>query len=70
MLISAQSYRSPVSHISKPALARHVADAKSLRQWCKKEVLFSNGEIYIVPVQQQENACSLFVYFSVVLTQV
>ena len=59
MLISTQSYRSPISYIHKPTLARHVGDTKSLHQCCKKEVLFSNGEIYVVPVQQQESASSL-----------
>ena len=32
---------------------------KSLHQWCKKEVLFSNGQVYVAPIQQQGNASSL-----------
>ena len=44
VLISVQIYHSPISYIHKVTLARHVGDAKSLHQCCKKEVLFSNGE--------------------------
>ena len=58
-LILAQSYCSPVSYIHKLALARQVEDVKSLHQWCKKEVLFSNGQVYVAPIQQQGNASSL-----------
>ena len=53
VLISAQSYRSSVSYIHKPTLARHVGNEKSLHQWCKKEVLVNNGEVYVPPVQQE-----------------
>ena len=54
-----QSYRSLVSYIHKPTLAKHVRHAKPLHQWCKKEVVFSNGTIYIAPEQQQGNPSSL-----------
>ena len=59
VLVLAQSYCSPVSYIHKLTLARQVEDVKSLHQWCKKEVLFSNGQVYVAPIQQQGNASSL-----------
>ena len=54
-----QSYPSLVFYIHKPTLAKHVRHAKPLHQWCKKEVVFSNGTIYIAPEQQQGNPSSL-----------
>ena len=56
VLTSAQSYRSPVTYIHKPTLARHVGNEKSFHHWCKKEVLVSEGKQYVPPKSVTDKA--------------
>ena len=51
VLTSTQSYRNPVKYIHKPTLQRHVGNEKSMHHWCKKEVLISQGNVYVPPIQ-------------------
>ena len=41
---SAKNYQKEVSCIKRSTLARHTGDEESLHNWCKKQILNSNGQ--------------------------
>ena len=41
---SAKNYLQEVYYIHRPTLARHIGDENSLYNWCKKQILNSNGQ--------------------------
>ena len=41
---SAKNHRKEVYYIHRPALERHIGDEKSLHNWCKKQIINSNGQ--------------------------